>query len=380
MANVQAAEAVIPCAELQPTLAFFTQRLGFRLDSIFPAADPAVAVVSGYGLRLRLQRGQHGAPGVLRLACKDPGALAGGAPACVAPNGTRIELVSCVDEGGEQAHAVPALPAPTQVFTLARLADARWIEGRVGMQYRELVPGELGGFLGASHIRIPEGGPVSDYVHFHEVSFQLIYCRAGWVRVVYEDQGPPFVLAAGDCVLQPPCIRHRVLESSPGLEVVEVSTPREHETRVEHGIALPTPVLRRERVFAGQRFVRHEREAAAWRPGRFDGFETRDLGIATATNGLASACVTRAGSARSADSRAHETALRFGFVLHGGLELEHDGARERVAAGDAFVLPAGVRHAFRASSPDLELLEVALPSTRALHDSMGVELEPAAPG
>jgi len=376
MENVQAAEAVIPCVELQPTLAFFTQRLGFRLDSIFPAADPAVAVVSGYGLRLRLQRGHHGAPGVLRLACMDPGALAGGAPAFVAPNGTRIELVSCADES--QARAGPALPPPGQAFTLARLADARWIEGRVGMQYRELVPAQPGGFLGASHIRIPEGGPVSDYVHFHEVTFQLIYCRAGWVRVVYEDQGPPFVLAAGDCVLQPPLIRHRVLESSPGLEVVEVSSPAEHETRVEHGLALPTPALRRERAFGGQRFVRHEHATAAWRPWRCDGFEARDLGIAAATNSLASACVTRVETARRADSRGHAAALRFGFVLHGGLELEHAGdGRERLAAGDAFVLPAGMRHAFHARSSDLELLEVALSSAGARSGSADVELEPA---
>src|SRR3989442_1253042 len=102
MANVQAAEVVIPCAELNPTLAFFTERLGFRLDAIFPADDPAVAVISGHGVRLRLERGSGGAPGVLRLACKDPAALAGGAPTLVAPNGTRIELVS--------AAATPAVP------------------------------------------------------------------------------------------------------------------------------------------------------------------------------------------------------------------------------------------------------------------------------
>ena len=53
------------------------------------------------------------------------------------------------------------------------------------------------------------GGPVPDWVHFHKVRFQLIYCWHGWVRVVYEDQGDPFVLQAGDCVIQPPQIRHR---------------------------------------------------------------------------------------------------------------------------------------------------------------------------
>jgi quercetin dioxygenase-like cupin family protein len=41
----------------------------------------------------------------------------------------------------------------------------------------------------------------------------MIYCHRGWVRVVYEDQGEPFVMHPGDCVLQPPGIRHRVLEA-----------------------------------------------------------------------------------------------------------------------------------------------------------------------
>ena len=40
----------------------------------------------------------------------------------------------------------------------------------------------------ASHIRIEKGGPVPDYVHFHRVRFQCIFCYRGRVRVVYEGQ------------------------------------------------------------------------------------------------------------------------------------------------------------------------------------------------
>ena len=82
-----------------------------------------------------------------------------------------------------------------------------------------------------------------DYVHRHRVRFQLIYCYRGSVRVVYEDQGPPFVLQAGDAVLQPPEIRHRVLESSAGLEVIEVSCPAEHETLADLDWSCPRPWL-----------------------------------------------------------------------------------------------------------------------------------------
>ena len=44
------------------------------------------------------------------------------------------------------------------------------------MQYRDLIPSRLDGSIIASHIRIPDGGPVPELVHYHTVGFQLIYC------------------------------------------------------------------------------------------------------------------------------------------------------------------------------------------------------------
>src|SRR5262249_10794748 len=110
-------------------------------------------------------------------------------------------------------------------FVISRLnaANDTWYVGRADMRYRELIPGRLGGRFIASHIRILDGGETPDYVHYQKALFQMIYCKVGWALVVYEDQGPPFALEAGDCVLQPPEIRHRVLESSAGLEVIEVA-------------------------------------------------------------------------------------------------------------------------------------------------------------
>ena len=48
------AEIRLPTQELRDDLPFFTKTLGFRLDMIYPADNPEVAVLSGYGLRLRL--------------------------------------------------------------------------------------------------------------------------------------------------------------------------------------------------------------------------------------------------------------------------------------------------------------------------------------
>jgi quercetin dioxygenase-like cupin family protein len=221
---------------------------------------------------------------------------------------------------------------------VSRLAEARWEVGRAEMLYRDLVPGRDGGRLIGSHIRIPAGGPVPDYVHFHTVEFQIIYCWRGWVRVVYEDQGPPFVLEPGDCVLQPPGIRHRVLECSPGLEVIEVASPAEHQTAADPALALPTAALRPERGFAGQRFHRHRAAAARWQ--HRGALDWRDLGMAEPTGGLVTAGVARA------RARAELRGPLFAFVLAGAPDT-----------GDATHVPAGETLAI---AVDRELLLVEL--------------------
>ena len=143
------------------------------------------------------------------------------------------------------------LPKTEHAFVVRRLADqAPWVIGRAGMMYRDLVPSRLGGAMIASHIRIPDGGPVPDMVHFHRVGFQLIFCIKGWVDVLYEDQGGPIRLHAGDCFIQPPEIRHRVLEASDGIEVIEIGVPAEHVTEIDHDMTL-TPTGNTEYVPVG---------------------------------------------------------------------------------------------------------------------------------
>ena len=218
--GIRVAQIVLPCRDLAAMLAFFTGRLGFRVNMIVPADAPASVVISGYGTMLRLEADERAPESTLtlRLLCDLAAFPAGTSHRLTAPDGTRIELV--------EAQPPMFVPDGTQEFLVSRNDDAgAWGTGRAGMQYRDLIPGRLGGRFIASHIRIPQGGPVPDYVHFHKVRFQTIYCKTGWAKLVYEDQGEPFLLEAGDCVLQPPEIRHRVLESSDGLEVVEIACP-----------------------------------------------------------------------------------------------------------------------------------------------------------
>ena len=351
------AELLLPSRDLHADLSFFRERLGFRLDSIFPADDPAQAVLSGHGVRIRLERGAAEAPGAIRLLCEDPGAFGNGERELHAPNGTRIEL----------RDLQPRLRRPLTRHALeVQRRDAKggaWVVGRAGMHYRDLIPGRLGGAIIASHIRIPEAGPVPDDVHYHIAAFQLIYCYRGWVDLVYEDQGPPFRLEAGDCLIQPPQIRHRVLESSAGLEVIEIAVPAEHLTALDHTLELPTGQLRPDRDFGGQRFCRHVARDAVWNPARLPGFSACDTGIAAATGGVASAQVARRSDGGSdAAETSHDADILFTFVLKGGMTLR---APERetctLRAGDAFVLPPGLRSAYEHCTDDLELLEVSLP-------------------
>lgn len=352
------AEIRLPTQELRNDLPFYTKVLGLRLDMITPADNPEVAVLSGHGLRIRLQKGAAESPGTIRILTDDPDRFAAGQRRLVAPNGTVIEI--------GDLNPPLILPPTEHAFVVRRLADqAPWIIGRAGMNYRDLIPSRLGGAVIASHIRIPDGGPVPDMVHFHKVGFQLIFCIKGWVDVVYEDQGPPIRLSAGDCFIQPPQIRHRVLLASDGIEVIEIGVPAEHVTEIDHAMALPTPQLRPDREWQGQRFVHNVGAQGRFAPFRIPGFEARDTTINANTGGVASVQVVRPiANARKAAPpwTRHDGDILFNFVLAGGMTLEGEGkAPYRLTTGDAFVIPPGLATRYTEPAEGLELLEVALP-------------------
>ncbi len=266
---IRAAQIRLACPDLEASLHFYTDKLGFSVELVMPADAPSLAVVSAHGLTLRLEAEPHaeaaeaGAAVELRLLCDMKTLPAGLAHELTAPEGTRVVLA--------EAEPPVELPEARQEFVLVRLGDQQggsWGVGRAGMEYRDLIPGRLGGRFVASQIRIRDGGPVADWVHYHRIRFQMIYCLKGWVRLVYEDQGEPFILNEGDCVLQPPEIRHRVLESSPGLEVIEIGCPAVHETYADHAMTLPTPVSRPDRRFGVQLSGRASVLPVIWRPRR----------------------------------------------------------------------------------------------------------------
>ena len=348
------AEIRLPTSELRDDIPFFTKTLGMRLDMIYPADDPQVAVFSGYGLRLRVQKGAPEPPGTIRILTDDPDSFAGGARELIAPNGTRVEL--------DEANPPLVMPETVHSFVVRRLADqAPWIIGRAGMHYRDLLPDRLGGSIIASHIRIPDGGPVPDMVHYHTVGFQLIFCYRGWVDLVYEDQGEPFRLHAGNCVIQPPQIRHRVLFASDNIEVIEIGVPAEHVTTIDHEMELPNGPANPDRVFSGQKFVHHKADEATWAPFRLPGYQSRDTTIALNTQNVAGVHVVRKGEG-APQWTVHTSDILFTFVMDGTVVLEGEGREPyALSPGDAFAIPPGMKTRLSDPSDDLELLEVSLP-------------------
>ena len=249
--RIRSAQIVLPCADFNRSLEFFVERLGFRVEMIYPADAPSTAVVSGYGTTLRLESSKENQPLTLRLVGDFqefdlPREI-------TSPDGVCVVLTD--------ADSPIEIPDGTQQFVLTTLDDENsWSEGRARMLYRDLIPGRLGDRFVASHISIPEGGEIPDYVHYHKVRFQMIYCISGWARLVYENQGEPFLMNAGDCVLQPPEIRHRVLESSEKFEVLEIGCPAIHETFADRELNLPNETIAPEKIYGGQRFLHHVAE------------------------------------------------------------------------------------------------------------------------
>jgi mannose-6-phosphate isomerase-like protein (cupin superfamily) len=251
------------------------QRRGYRLDMIFPADNPREALMSRAGEEIHLL-----------------------------PRSARSKGIDSDDRSP---------------YSVRASATGDWTVGRAGMLYRDLTPAHLRGKVIASHIRVAHNGDVSDHVHYHKIRVQMINCVRGRIKVVYQDQGPPFWLETGDCILQPPEIRHRVLESTAGAEVIEVTVPAEHETWIDHEIELPTGRVLPDREFGGQRFVRHV---------AVQGGVECETGIRLATKGLAKVCVDRSLEVSTSKDSGFEDLV---FPLDDGKYLKVSLSRELVS-------------------------------------------------
>lgn len=125
------------------------------------------------------------------------------------------------------------MPAKKQTFSLSRATGAKFRKDglRAFFEYRDL--GIREATQGRFNAEVIRAGTVKDYKragqHYHKLDFQLVYVLKGWVKFDYEGEGG-FTLKAGDCVLQPPEIRHELTAFSKDMELLEVTSPADFRT------------------------------------------------------------------------------------------------------------------------------------------------------
>jgi uncharacterized RmlC-like cupin family protein len=123
--------------------------------------------------------------------------------------------------------------AGPQRFTVSHLNEADF--QRDGLRpyalYRELgIAAATNGLCQAHVIRlIPPCTDEARKRHVHATELQLIYVLKGWMKNEFEGHGEQ-MMSAGSCWLQPPGIKHTVLDYSADCEVLEIIVPADFKT------------------------------------------------------------------------------------------------------------------------------------------------------
>ena len=122
---------------------------------------------------------------------------------------------------------------PKQKFNVSHLrAEDFKADGlRSYAKYRDLGMSEAtNGLLQAHVIRLlpPCDPKVVSKRHYHDVDLQMIYVLKGWIKGEYD--GQVVTMREGAAWLQPPRIKHTVLDYSDDCELLEVIVPADFKT------------------------------------------------------------------------------------------------------------------------------------------------------
>ncbi len=122
---------------------------------------------------------------------------------------------------------------PRQEFNIShfRAEDFRADGLRSYAMYRDLGMGKAtNGLLQAHVIRLlpPCDPAVVSKRHYHDVKLQMIYVLKGWIKGEYD--GQIVTMREGAAWLQPPRIKHTVLDYSDDCELLEMIVPADFKT------------------------------------------------------------------------------------------------------------------------------------------------------
>jgi hypothetical protein len=128
----------------------------------------------------------------------------------------------------------PAKPKPRrQSFVASHHSPDAFEQGlRRYAQYRDLGIAAATGGLARAHVikMVPPCIPVEvSKRHYHDVDFQMVYVLKGWIKGEYDGAGV-ITMREGSCWLQPPKIKHTVLDYSDDCELLEIILPADFDT------------------------------------------------------------------------------------------------------------------------------------------------------
>ena len=129
--------------------------------------------------------------------------------------------------------AKPKAKPRKQTFVASHLNPDAFEGGlRSYAKYRDLGMAAATNGLAQAHVikMIPPCDPaVVSKRHYHDVEFQMIYVLKGWIKGEYDGAGE-VTMVEGSCWLQPPKIKHTVLDYSDDCELLEIILPAEFDT------------------------------------------------------------------------------------------------------------------------------------------------------
>ncbi len=140
-------------------------------------------------------------------------------------------------EAAERTRALETMFARAQTeqrFAVSHLDEADFKPGgRKGTSlYRDLGFSDATNGLVQAHVirpRANKAGSKQSEIHYHVTTFQMVYVLKGWAKMEIEGHGT-LVVKPGSAWIQPPGIRHQVIDFSDDYEVLEMYLPAHHET------------------------------------------------------------------------------------------------------------------------------------------------------
>ena len=132
-----------------------------------------------------------------------------------------------------RAKAKPKTHRAKQTFTVSHHSDGAFEVGlRRYAKYRDLgISAATNGLVQAHVIQfVPPCRPEEvSKLHYHDVEFQMVYVLNGWIKTEMQGHGG-ITMRAGSCWIQPPRIKHKVLDYSDDCQVLEIVLPADFKT------------------------------------------------------------------------------------------------------------------------------------------------------